>query len=200
MLKKICHPPPPPVRFNAPTPPVIHLPLNDQQRIIHDQLTTAAKSDHILPDQNTLQPSPSTSQFSPPASMSQYLQDEFVQDEDYQLPNLPAQNLQSSQTPFTRSKARLQKKIAPIFSLPLSERLQHAKTSGKNRFFLSFQKQRSLVETCNNVAAQIMAIQQKKIPPPPLTPLKKLSAQMFIHEITMVCHTLPFMVRKILPL
>ena len=99
--------------------------------------------------------------------MSPYLNDEFVQDEDYQLPNLPAQDSQSSQTPFTRSKAKLQKKIAPIFSLPLSERLQHAKTSGKIRFSLSFQKQRSLVETCNNVAAQIMAIQQKKNSPPP---------------------------------
>ena len=99
--------------------------------------------------------------------MSQYLHDEFVQDEDYQLPTLPAQESQSSQTPFTRSKAKLLKKIAPIFSLPLFERLQHAKTSGKIRFVLSLEKQRSLVETCNNVAAQIMNIQQKKNSPPP---------------------------------
>ena len=99
--------------------------------------------------------------------MSHYLHDEFVQDEDYHLSPPPAQETQSPQIPFTRSRAKLMKKIAPIFSLPLSERLKHAKTSGQFRLVLSRQKQRSLVETCNQVATQIMQIQQKKNSPPP---------------------------------
>ena len=121
-----------------------------------------------MPNQNAPNP-PSPSHFSPPANMSHYLHDEFVQDEDYHLPPPPliAQETQSPQIPFTRSRAKLMKKIAPIFSLPLSERLNHAKTSGQSRLILSRQKQRSLVETCNQVAAQIMDIQQKKNSPPP---------------------------------
>ena len=115
-------------------------------------------------------------------------------------PPPPAQETQNPQIPFTRSRAKLMKKIAPIFSLPLSERVQHARTSGKMRLVLSLEKQRSLVETCNNVAAQIMQIQQKKNSPPLLIPLSIINAQTFIRVIVLVYHTPPSMARKILSL
>ena len=82
------------------------------------------------------------------------------------MKKIEQQKKQHQTPPLTRSKAKALKKIAPIFSQTFSHRMHNAHAVGKARLNLNQNQQRSLVEQCNHVAAQILSIQKEKSSPP----------------------------------